>query len=98
MAYLDVSPMMVALRTMPEEFEMKGDWLWHTPSQHSFKFDTKGHVQLRAECNCSFLAVKTQQEQALWISIQEWRTNYWRATAVRGGDSKTCQRSLKVIR
>jgi hypothetical protein len=82
MAYLDISPMMVALRTMPEEFEMRDDWLWHTPSRHSFKFDSKGRLQVRAECNCSILAVKAEQEQALWGCIQEWRDNYWRAVQI----------------
>ena len=82
MAYLDVSPMMVALRTMPEEFELRGDWLWHNPSQHSFKFDSKGRVQVRAECNCSILAVRAEHEEALWYCVQDWQQNYWRAVEI----------------
>jgi hypothetical protein len=78
MAYLDVNPMMVALRNTPEEFEVKQGWLYHSPSQHSFKFDPEGHVQIRADCNCAFLAVKAEQEKALFNSFQEWQAVYWR--------------------
>jgi hypothetical protein len=78
MAYLDVNPMMVALRNTPEEFEIKQGWLFHTPSQHSFKFDSEGHVVIRADCNCAFLAVRAEQEQALFKAFQEWQTVYWR--------------------
>lgn len=78
MAYLDVSPMMVALRTTPEEFELSHGWLHHTPSRHSFKFSPGGGIQLRAECNCSLLAIKSEQEEALTACYYEWQANYWR--------------------
>jgi hypothetical protein len=78
MAYLDVSPMMTALRTMPEEFEFRSGWLQHIPSRHSFKFDPEGRVQMRAECSCAFLAVRREQEQELFRTFQEWQSNYWR--------------------
>ncbi len=45
MAYLDVSPMIVALRTSPSDFEMKRGWLRHFPSRHEFKFDSEGNVR-----------------------------------------------------
>jgi hypothetical protein len=82
MAYLDLSPMMVALRTMPEEFEMRDGWLWHNPSQHSFKFDAVGRLQVYADCNCAILRVRAEQEPALWAFVQEWRTTYWRAVEI----------------
>ncbi|HZS63412.1 MAG TPA: hypothetical protein VFA53_02785 [Xanthobacteraceae bacterium] len=78
MAYLDVSPMMVALRTTPEEFEFSHGWLHHTPSRHSFSFNPEGRVQLRADCNCSLLAIKSDQEEALAACYNEWQANYWR--------------------
>ncbi len=78
MAYLDVSPLMASLRTRPEEFDFKGDWLRHIPSRHSVKFEPSGRVQIRAECDCAFLAIHPQQERLLADSFQSWRTNYWR--------------------
>jgi len=78
MAYLDVSPMMTALRTTPEEFELKSGWLQHSPSRHSFKFDPQGRVQMRAECDCAFLSVRREQEQDLFKTFQDWQATYWR--------------------
>jgi hypothetical protein len=69
--------MMTALRTMPEEFEIKEGWLHHFPSRHSFRFDPEGQVQIRAECNCSYLAVETRQSRALFDGYKEWQSNYW---------------------
>jgi hypothetical protein len=48
MTYLDVSPVIVSLRTNPSDFEMKRGWLRHFPSQHEFKFDGEGNVRLYA--------------------------------------------------
>jgi hypothetical protein len=78
MAYLDVSPLMASLRTRPEEFDFRGDWLRHVPSRHSFKFETGGRVQIRAECNCAFLAIHPHQERQLTDSFETWHANYWR--------------------
>lgn len=78
MTYLDVSPMMVALRTTPEEFEIEHGWLRHIPSRHDFMFDPGGKVQIRAQCNCSSLSVRPDQSQELASSYKEWQTNYWK--------------------
>lgn len=78
MAYLDVSPLMTSLRTRPEEFDFKGEWLRHIPSRHSFKFEPSGRVQIRAECDCAFLAIHPQQERQLSDSFQGWHSSYWR--------------------
>ena len=78
MAYLDVNPLMASLRTRPEEFNLKGDWLTHGPSRHSFRFEPSGRVQIRAECNCAFLAIHPHQERQLADSFKDWHTNYWR--------------------
>jgi hypothetical protein len=34
MEYLDVAPMIIALRATPEDFDMKGSWLRHFPSHN----------------------------------------------------------------
>jgi len=78
MTYLDVSPMMVALRTTPEEFEVQQGWLHHIPSRHDFAFDAEGRVQLRAECNCAFLQVEPSQSRELASRYEEWQKTYWR--------------------
>jgi hypothetical protein len=78
MAYLDVSPMMTSLRTTPEDFEIKDGWLHHIPSRHDFKFDPDGNVQLRAQCDCSQLAVQAEQGRELAVAYGRWETRYWR--------------------
>ena len=39
MMYLDVSPMIAALRVSPDQFEVRGGRLRHMPSRHDFDFD-----------------------------------------------------------
>lgn len=78
MTYLDVSPMVIALRTTPEEFELHGRWLHHSPSRHDFTFDKEGHVRISARCNCAMLMVRSDQEKQLFDTFQQWRTEYWR--------------------
>lgn len=77
MAYLDVSPLMASLRARPEEFDFKNEWLRHIPSSHSFKFLPSGKVDIRAECNCAYLAIKPEQERQLHEGFQSWHTHYW---------------------
>jgi len=78
MAYLDVSPMMVAFRTSPEDFEIRDGWLHHIPSRHQFLFGPDDKVQLVAECNCASLSIKPDQSQALAGCYREWQATYWR--------------------
>jgi hypothetical protein len=61
MTQIDVNPMIVALRTNPNDFEMKRGWLHHFPSHHAFKFDAKGNVRIHAACDCAMLSVRTEQ-------------------------------------
>jgi hypothetical protein len=77
MSYLDVSPMMNALRTTPDEFELVDSWLIHTRSSHSFKFDAD-NVELRAACACMMLAIRPEQTRELATSFREWESSYWR--------------------
>lgn len=78
MPYLDVSPMMTALRTAPEEFELVSGWLHHIRSRHSFRFSPDEQVEIRAACNCALLAVRPEQERQLAASYREWQSSYWR--------------------
>ena len=82
MAYLDVSPMRAALRTTPEQFEMDHGWLHHIPSRHRFSFGPKGDVQLSAQCDCSLLAIKPDQEADLATAFDQWRRGYWYAIEI----------------
>src|SRR5215469_1174612 len=94
MSYLDVNPMMESLRTMPEDFKLKGKWLTHRRSNHSFSFDPDGRVQIRAACECSQLRVMPEQEKALYVSFREWEANYWLPLRInREFASHFCRRS-----
>jgi hypothetical protein len=79
MSYLDVSPMITALRTSPDTFEFtRGGQLHHIPSQHRFQFDSSGQVRLDAQCSCSTLRVRDEQQAPLFQAFNEWRASYWR--------------------
>ena len=77
MSTLDVSPMLVALRTSPEQFEVSQGWLHHIPSRHDFRFDPEDNVRIRAECNCAYLTVSHEQGQELAAHYRDWQTRYW---------------------
>jgi len=78
MAYLDVNPMITALRTSPDAFEFTKGSLHHIPSRHRFQFDQAGRVRVDAQCNCSSLTVSKDQEAMLFGAFGEWRASYWR--------------------
>lgn len=78
MTYLDVNPVVAALRTTPNAFEFVGGALHHIPSRHHFYFEANGHVRLVAECSCSYLTVKDEQQASLTEAFSQWRVNYWR--------------------
>ena len=78
MSYLDVNPVIAALRTTPNAFEFTGGALHHIPSRHYFYFEPNGHVRLVAECSCAYLTVTDQQQGALTEAFSQWRVNYWR--------------------
>ena len=78
MTYLDVNPVIASLRTSPNAFEFVGGALHHIPSRHYFYFEGNGHVRLAAECSCSYLTVRDEQQAALTEAFSEWRVNYWR--------------------
>jgi hypothetical protein len=78
MTYLDVNPVIGALRTTPNAFEFTGGALHHIPSRHFFYFETNGRVRMAADCACAYLAIKEEQQATLTEAFLQWRVNYWR--------------------
>jgi hypothetical protein len=78
MLYLDISPMITALRTTPDEFELVEGWLNHTRSSHGVRFDPNDDVELRAACNCTLLPIRPEQRRDLADCFREWESSYWR--------------------
>jgi hypothetical protein len=78
MAYLDVNPMIMALRSSPDHFAFSSGSLHHIPSGHRFKFDRSGRVNIQARCACSYLEVSNDQQMALFETFNDWHLNYWR--------------------
>jgi hypothetical protein len=78
--YLDVSPMIAALRIQPVDFEYSRGWLRHVPSRHRFQFDRSGRVTIDALCGCAALSVRPDQGEELYTSFQTWRQYYWQPT------------------
>jgi hypothetical protein len=77
MAYLELSPMIAALRDRPADFEVDRGWLVHFPSRHCFMFDGLGNVAMRTRCECAHLSVRLEDGQDLWTAFQDWHANYW---------------------
>jgi hypothetical protein len=80
MSYLDVAPLISALRNTPEEFELSSGWLCHIRSWHSFRVGPgpEERVEIRAACNCVLLAVRPEQERHFAAGFREWQSAYWR--------------------
>ncbi len=78
MSYLDVSPLMSALRAAPDEFELSAGWLNHIGSSHSFRFGPGDQVEINADCSCSLLAIKPEQLPELSRCFRDWEREYWR--------------------
>lgn len=78
MAYLELSPVIAALRAQPEEFELSNDALYHPSSRHSFRFPSEDSVEIYAECGCSTLKTTQQQARLFRAAYLEWHASYWR--------------------
>jgi hypothetical protein len=76
--YLDVSPIISALRFQPDDFEYAHGWLNHVPSRHRFQFDRSGRVAIEAMCDCASLSIKPEQSDELVAMFRTWRQEYWR--------------------
>jgi len=75
--FLDISPMIAALREQPTDFEYSRGWLSHTPSRHRFRFDRSGNVTIDAHCGCSGMATRRDQGLELALTFDLWRERYW---------------------
>jgi hypothetical protein len=77
MAYLDISPMLQAMRARPFEFEMQGSYLRHRPSHHLVNFDIWGNARVHARCDCAMLEVSRDQSDELKAAVAAWKIVYW---------------------
>src|SRR5579884_3610137 len=77
MAFLDLSPAIVALRERPEEFEFSRGKLHHIPSRHYFSFGQQDDVHVTADCNCALLWTRPEQSKMFSEAFREWQVNYW---------------------
>jgi hypothetical protein len=78
MAYLDISPMLVALREQPAEFELSGSRLRHIPSRHLFAFTGSGRaIVSRTRCDCAQLTIGYRQSAELRTAVDDWTVSYW---------------------
>ncbi|MBN9147228.1 MULTISPECIES: hypothetical protein [unclassified Nitrobacter] len=82
MEFLDVRPMIEALRTRPMDFEWDRGWLHHLPSNHRFKVDEEGDVRIDAHCDCAILRVRRDHGRELWTAFQLWEAAYWRPVEI----------------
>src|SRR5260370_14606907 len=77
MAYLDLSPMLQAMRVRPGEFELQGAYLHHVPSHHLLNFDTSGNARVHARCDCAMLNVSREQSEEMKAAMSAWKVVYW---------------------
>ncbi len=75
--FLNVAPMIQALKFQPEDFEIERGWLSHNPSRHRFSFDKLGRVSIDANCGCAAMAVKPEQSEELFATFKTWRREFW---------------------
>ena len=77
MAYLDLTPMLQAMRARPDEFEMYGPFLRHIRSQHLLDFDRRGNARVHARCDCAMLQVSLDQSEEMMAAFSTWKIIYW---------------------
>lgn len=83
MAYLDVSPMIAALRDTPSDFDMSGSQLRHMPSGHKVVFDAfGGAARIDAQCACTTLRISLEQTRDLFAAFRQWKQDYWRGVEI----------------
>ena len=57
MTYLELAPLITAIRSRPEEFEFSNDTLHHVRSRHRFRFLSDDDMEIDAAFDCSLLCV-----------------------------------------
>ena len=78
MTYLALAPAIAALRSRPEEFELRDNVLHHLGSRHSFRFAAEDEIRIEAACDCSVLRASPQECRIMHAAFREWRETYWR--------------------
>jgi hypothetical protein len=82
--FLDLTPMLRAIRERPGEFDMReGGDLHHLPSRHLVKFDPQGNARIYARCECSQLTVRREQSLEMQEAFQIWTEAYWNPLQAR---------------
>jgi hypothetical protein len=83
MAYLDLSPMLAAMRTRPDEFDMQGSFFRHRPSHHLLNFDGWGNARLHTGCDCATLDISRAQSDEMKAALAAWKVMYWEPRLAR---------------
>jgi hypothetical protein len=78
MTYLELAPLITAIRSRPEEFEFSNDTLHHVRSRHGFRFVSDDDMEIHAACDCSFLRASKEQTRVFHAAYREWHASYWR--------------------
>jgi hypothetical protein len=76
--FLDLSPMIDALRFQPADFEYSDGWLEHVPNRHRFCFNQHRGVAIDAACGFAGQPIRQDQARQLFETFVEWRADYWR--------------------
>lgn len=97
MPYLDVTPLITALRSTPQEFDLSSGWLCHLRSSHSFRVGFDDRVQIRAVCDCVLLAVRPEQEREFAAGFREWQASYWQPLKINREFAAHFARRLRLL-
>jgi len=82
MTYLELAPVITALRSRPEEFELQSDALHHLGSRHSFRFLSDDELRIEARCGCVRLRASREQSRVLHQAFRRWWTSYSQALQI----------------
>jgi len=77
MAYLDMSPVLTALRERPHEFIVSDGWVRQHSSPYRLKAQVDGHVLVETEDSSPSPLISCSQGFDLFRAIENWRVNYW---------------------
>ncbi len=76
--YLDLGPMLEAIRERPREFDVRGRYFRDCRNRHRFFFDSHGVVHVDAGSAGAELAIRPEQSEELKQAIHHWEETYWR--------------------
>jgi hypothetical protein len=77
MTYLDMSPVLTALRERPHEFTVSDGWVQQRSSRYRLKALADGHVLVETEDGSASPLISCSQGFHLFRAIENWRVNYW---------------------